>query len=317
MRRGSRHHNPQEWQSRRQGSAEFEPSLYGLGQLLARASRWERLWLYPPPLPASRRVLIRATEIANGTRASRQRSKHPVMIVSISGIDGAGKSTQIAELEAWLSQAGLRTQLLTFWDDVVVLSRFREFASHKAFRGDRGVGSPQNPLHRRDKNVTAWPVTLFRLGLYFADALHLRWKVREARRGDADVVIFDRYIFDELANLPLDRWPAILFTRLILKLAPKPDIAYVIDADPVAAQARKPEYPLEFVRCNRDAYITLARLSGAMTVVGPDSIAAIKTQIRNEMLQALALKAFGGEARPLSASAPNRSNISPGELIVP
>jgi thymidylate kinase len=262
-------------------------------------------------------VRTRATEIANGREALHQQSKRPVMIVSFSGIDGAGKSTQIVELEAWLRQLGLRTQLLTFWDDVVILSKFREFASHKAFRGDRGVGSPQNPLHRRDKNVTAWPVTLTRFGLYLADALHLRWKVREARRSDADIVILDRYIYDELANLPLTRWSAIRFTRLILKLAPKPDIAYLIDAAPVAAQARKPEYPLEFVRRNRDAYITLAHLSGAMTVVRPDSIAAMKTRIQNEMLQALALKAVAGEARHLSASAPNRANISPGELIEP
>lgn len=216
------------------------------------------------------------------------------MIVSFSGIDGAGKSTQIAELEAWLRQSGLRTQQLTFWDDIVVLSKFRERASLKAFRGDRGVGSPQKPLNRRDKNVTAWPVTILRFGLYLADAVHLRSMVRAARRSDADVVIFDRYIYDELANLPLHRWSAMVFTRLILKIAPEPDMAYVIDADPVAAQARKPEYPLEFVRRNRDAYITLAHLSGAMTVAGPDSIAALKTRIRNEMLPALALTADTG-----------------------
>jgi len=58
-----------------------------------------------------------------------------------------------------------------------------------------------------------------------------------------------------------------MFARLVLKLVPQPDIAYVIDADPVAAQTRKPEYPLEFVRRNREAYIRLAQLAGNMTVV--------------------------------------------------
>lgn len=216
-----------------------------------------------------------------------QRGKRPKTVVSFSGIDGAGKSTQITALELWLHQCGLRSLLFTFWDNVVVLAPSREFLSYKAFKGDLGVGSPEKPLNRRDKNVTSWPITIMRFCLYFADAISLRQKVNQARRSGADVVIFDRYIYDELANLPLQSWPARSFIRLLLKLVPKPDIAYVIDADPVVAQARKPEYPLEFVCRNREAYIALANFSGAMTVVGPDSIEAMKTRIKNEISQKL------------------------------
>ncbi len=234
-------------------------------------------------------------------------------IVSFSGIDGAGKSTQILELQASLRESGVRVKLFTFWDDIVVLSRFREFMSYKAFKGDRGIGSPQKPLHRRDKNVTAWPVTLMRLGFYLADAVHLGWRVREARKSELDVVIFDRYIYDELANLPLHRGSARMFARILMKLVHPPDLAYVIDADPVAAQARKPEYPLDFVRRNRDSYLALARLSGNITVVGPDSIAAMETTIKAEVLQLLAQT----RAARVPVSAPERANISPGELIEP
>ncbi len=238
-------------------------------------------------------------------------------IVSFSGIDGAGKSTQISHLEAWLRRSGLRTRLLTFWDDVVCFSRYREFMSYKAFKGDRGVGSPEKPLLRRDKNVSSWPVTMMRLGLYFADAVNLRLKVRAARKSDADVVIFDRYIYDELANLPLTHKPTRIFARLILKLVPTPDIAYLIDADPVAAQTRKPEYPLEFVRRNREAYLRLAQLSGNMTVVEPDSIPAMKTRIRNEMLQKLARTDSERGDQHSAVPVPSPANISSGELIEP
>ena len=142
-------------------------------------------------------------------------------------------------------------------------------------------------------------------------------KVLEARKSDADVVIFDRYIYDELANLPLNRKCAIWFVRLVLKFVPSPDIAYLIDADPVAAQARKPEYPLEFVRRNREAYLALARLSGVITIVGPDSIAAMKTRIWNETAQKLAGRGLSPCRQHSVLTVANQANISPGELIEP
>jgi len=209
------------------------------------------------------------------------------MIVSFSGIDGAGKSTQIRELETWLNRSGFSTKILTFWDDVVVFSHYREFLSNRVFKGDQGIGSPEKPLNRRDKNVTSWPVTALRFCLYFADALNLCVCVHSARKSDADIVIFDRYIYDELANLPLHRSVARVFVWLALKLAPTPDVAYFVDADPVAAFARKPEYPLPFLRRNREAYIFLAELAGDAVVIEPGCVATARMQIRAEMLQKL------------------------------
>ena len=207
-------------------------------------------------------------------------------IVSFSGIDGAGKSTQICALKAWLAEVGVNVKLLTFWDDVVVLPHFREFISRAAFKGDQGIGSPEKPLQRRDKDITAWPVTAMRFGLYLMDAINL-CRVTRGTRKSTDLVIFDRYIYDELANLPLNRWLARAFIRLLLKLIPRPDIAYLIDADPVAALSRKPEYPLEFLRNNRKAYLALSSLTGHITVIEPHPVEAMAINIRNVFLQKL------------------------------
>lgn len=208
-------------------------------------------------------------------------------IVTFSGIDGAGKSTQIHALESWLKATGQRTRLLTFWDDVVAFPTFRESLSLKAFKGDKGVGSPDKPLVRRDKNVTSRPVTMLRFCLYLADALNLCRKVYALRRREIDVVIFDRYIYDELANLPIHRRLARWFIRIVLGIVPRPDVAYIIDADPDAAFARKPEYPLDFLRKNRQAYLTFTRLAGNIVVIEPLSIEAGALRVREAFTRRL------------------------------
>ena len=194
-----------------------------------------------------------------------------VKVVSFSGIDGAGKSTQIEALCRSLRDRGFHCALYTFWDDVVAFPKLREHLSFQAFKGDKGVGNPDKPISRRDKNVTTWYTTVFRLFLYTLDAFKLSVAVsRSAQRG-ADFLIFDRYIYDELANLPAKNAAVRLYLHALLRFIPRPDIAFFLDADPEAATIRKPEYPLEFVRRNRDAYHHMCRLVG-MTLIPPLSI---------------------------------------------
>src|SRR4030088_459315 len=168
-------------------------------------------------------------------------SAHAPKIISFSGIDGAGKSTQISALKTCLAENGLHVKSLTFCDDVVVFARFREFMSYKAFKGDQGIGSPEKPLNRRDKNVTSWPVTAMRLFFYLADSMNLRVVLEKMRGSGADVIICDRYIYDELANLPLNHWLAPALVPFVLLVSPQPDAAFLIDAEPGAARGRQPE----------------------------------------------------------------------------
>lgn len=189
------------------------------------------------------------------------------ILITFSGIDGAGKSTQIANLQSLAEARGLRVRILTFWDNVVVLSRYREGFVQKVFKSESGVGTPEKPVNRRDKNVRGWHVNFLRHGLYALDALHLPRAITRVRRTNADVIIMDRYIHDELANLPLHRLLTRAYIRLIAMLAPAPDIAFVLDADPEAARKRKPEYPVDFLQKSRASYLELANLLGTITVI--------------------------------------------------
>src|SRR5580692_10074333 len=105
------------------------------------------------------------------------RKNRRTKFVSFSGIDGAGKSTQIEVLCALMKEDGLHVLLIRFWDDIAKLTRLREGAGHHLFKGDKGVGSPSAPIERRDKNVRSWLMTSVRLFLYFIDAISVRFEV--------------------------------------------------------------------------------------------------------------------------------------------
>jgi thymidylate kinase len=203
------------------------------------------------------------------------------LLISFSGLDGSGKSTQIHNLTAYLEDRGLTVHSLAFWDDVVVWSRYREGFVHAVYGSERGIGAPDRPVNRRDKNVRKWYLNLARHFLYLADALHLRSVVRKARSSGASAIIMDRYIYDELANLPLSNPLTRLFARMVAGLVPRPDIAYLLDADPEAARARKPEYPVDFMHQCRSAYFRLAALLGTLTIIRPLPLPAAKAEVES------------------------------------
>src|SRR3954453_10982278 len=183
-----------------------------------------------------------------------------VRTVSFSGVDGAGKTTQIDNLCAFLTEQGVRYRVLRFWDDIARLTNVREGTGHRVFKGEKGIGSPDRPINRRDKNVRGFPMTCIRMFLYLVDAVSTRNVYKRAKRGTVEFVIFDRYTYDELANLNLKNVFVRGYAHFIMWLAPRPDISFLLDADPEAARARKPEYPVDFIRLNRQAYFDLDRV---------------------------------------------------------
>jgi thymidylate kinase len=213
-------------------------------------------------------------------------SRQPVL-VSFSGLDGSGKSTQIDNVRGLLRQQGFTSELLAFWDDVVVLSRYREGFVHRVYGSEKGIGAPDKPVNRRDKNVRKWYLSLVRHGLYLLDAIHLNLVIRRAGRSGADVIIMDRYIYDELANLPLSNMLTRAFVRMVDAFTPHPNVAYLLDADPEAARARKPEYPLEFMHKCRRAYFLLARILGHMTIIPPLPLSDAKREVENALIRVL------------------------------
>lgn len=222
--------------------------------------------------------------------SAARKSEVPILI-SFSGMDGSGKSTQIQMLCDQLSAQGNSLLQLAFWDNVVAFPTWRAGFSHKFLKSDGRVGTPERPANRNDKNNRAWYLILGRSGLFLFDAWNLRKIVRRAQRKGVDFIIFDRYIYDQLATLPLESGWARAYARLILKLTPRPDVAYVLDAEPEEARKRKPEYPLDFLHKYRRSYHELARLGG---------LALIPPMSQEEVHHAIARRLQTATATPVT-----------------
>lgn len=199
------------------------------------------------------------------------------LLITFSGIDGAGKSTQIEKLREYLIQQGLSVRILTFWDNVAVLSSMRSGFSRKVLQSDGNVGSPDKPANRNDKNTRSFPLLVGRSLLHLLDVSRLRQIVsREKACGADGVIIFDRYIYDQLAALPMRHWLARAYARFVLALAPHTDVSYLLDAVPEEARARKPEYPIDFMRQYRSSYLELRKFAPLTLIPAgdPDSVHA-------------------------------------------
>ena len=192
-------------------------------------------------------------------------TRHSPQIVTFSGIDGAGKSTQIDSISRCLVGQGQRVALIRFWDDVAFMSKLRASISLAVLRQNHAQLSEVSL--RNDKNIKTWYLTLARAVLYLLDTLRLRAVVSKLNAGNHDFVIFDRYSYDQLVQINPGSWFARAYIQLLVRLAPQPQFAFVLDASPDDAFSRKPEYALDFLHGYRRAFLGLAAFVPNLIVI--------------------------------------------------
>ena len=241
--------------------------------------------------------------------ALKAMTRHPPQIVTFSGIDGAGKTTQIDSISAYLVGQGQRVARISFWDDVAFMSKVRAGISF-AVLPQSHAQSPHGSL-RNDKNVKTWYLTFARAILYLLDTLRLRTVTSKLRAGNHDFVIFDRYLYDQLVQIHPRSWLARAYIRLLVRLAPQPEFAFVLDASPGDAFSRKPEYPLEFLHGYRQAFLGLAAFVSHLVVIPASTAERVSCLILQTLSEQSDVFISTPSAIGLVAGAPSEDLNSP------
>lgn len=169
------------------------------------------------------------------------------LLISFSGIDGAGKSTQVKLLVEYLRSKGKKV-----YATEAMFGYFLLKPLVWVLRGTTGTRG-QGPVK---KNKSILPKFWFILAFIDIWASYI-FKVRPML-AKYDFVIADRFYTDIWANLLyygyLPEWAFEIFVKLL----PKADIAFMLQVNPKTVQKREREFPPDYYEEQAKIYKSLA-----------------------------------------------------------
>jgi thymidylate kinase len=244
----------------------------------ARAREHAGGWQAGAALAALERIHGEGGELRPDERQShgwRPRRRRRGTVIALSGLDGAGKSSQAAALRETLERLGYDVETAWTrinWDDLIwrigtPLKRiagvpFRLLARLRPEREAAPSAAPapsdvhEDPVKRLRESsgllTHAWLMVIA-----VANAWSQRRLTRDHLR-NGKLVICDRYVLDSIVALRYEYGSGRRFRPqrlLISALSPTPRRAYFLDVSPETAFARKGEWGIEWLAGHRDLYL--------------------------------------------------------------
>ncbi len=247
------------------------------------------------------------------------------MLITFSGLDGAGKSTLIASLKAALEERKRPVTVLHMHRDIGLYAwvwfirdtikgsidgRSKEGRRNETEQAEEHAGEQGRAVAAvlRVRRSILWHPSV-RGCVYLVDLLLFQFYRLYIEQVKNRIFITDRYFYDRLADLSnggssgggaqRGAGPRALAggVRLLERLIPTPDIAIFVDVTPEEAYARKEEHSLPYLNCRQRTYQKLfARIEGAVILVN-DELNATKRALENVVMDRLAVEEAAMERR--------------------
>lgn len=223
-----------------------------------------------------------------GIRRNIGVDSHPAMLITLSGLDGCGKSAHARTLASAFEGCHIKNEVV--WSrggsspltDVAL--RVVRTSGRQAADSDESADDPARRVERRRAALRSpwfkhgW-LALVGLDLLRQYATRVWWPLRNGR-----VVICDRYIYDALVEIAAyaddPKLTGGLLARLLVALAPTPHARYLLDVSPKMAALRSatPEVPA-FLEQQRRFYHQGTARWGLQVVSNEDDFATVSDEL--------------------------------------
>lgn len=201
-----------------------------------------------------------------------------MQIITLSGVDGSGKSTQLQKLRASLESQGTK----------VAYIHAVAFSLSQSARAFFERPNKKNISGKARANTQAgfWGVWLRKL-ILLLDIIRFHFFVQRLEKGGVSYLLSDRYFYDSLVNIAyLDGTRlSTVFARFASQFIPKPDHAFYLKVTPekVMERPRKPEQGLQYLKDKTLLFNEAATLWSFTTIDADQSLDTVSEMIHQSL----------------------------------